>query len=66
MALLDVSSSPVDVRHDVSVANWTSGPAAISEDAAEQKWADAIADPKSSLGLSVKNAQSAWLRLHQQ
>jgi hypothetical protein len=61
-----VSSSPVDVRHDVFVANATSGAAAISKDTAEQKWAAAMADPKSSLCLSVTNAQSAWLRLHQQ
>ena len=41
-----VSSSPVDVRHDVFVANATSGAAAISKDAAEQKWKAAMADPK--------------------
>ena len=61
-----MSSSPVDVRHDVFVANATSGAAAISKDAAEQKWKAAMADPKSSLSLSVNNAQTAWLRLHQQ
>jgi hypothetical protein len=60
------SSSPEDVRHDVFVANATSGAAAISKDAAEQKWAAAMADPNSQLYLSVKNAQTAWLRLHQQ
>jgi hypothetical protein len=48
------------------VANWTSGSAAISKDAAEQKWAAAMADPNSQLYLSVKNLQSAWLRLHRQ
>jgi hypothetical protein len=58
-----VSSSPVDVRHDVFVANATSGAAAISKDAAEQKWQAAMADPKSSLYLSVQNMQSAWLHL---
>jgi hypothetical protein len=61
-----VSSSPMDVRHDVFVANATSGATAISKDAAEEKWAAAMADPKSSVYLSVKDLQSAWLRLHQQ
>jgi hypothetical protein len=60
-----VSSSPMDVRHDVFVANATSGAAVISKDAAEQKWVAAMADPKSQLYLSVKNLQSAWLRSHQ-
>ncbi len=50
----------------MSVANWTSGAPAILKDAAEQKQAAAMADAKIQLYLSVMNAQSAWLLLHQQ